>query len=453
MATVQCGTETSIKPSDKGAWANIASLNISKRKKTNTLEVRLENETGTGCSLNVEEIERLLRRLRISSNQFSMVQACPERKNVVYITFAPGVDISKFTTFQSESFILKDGIRTTSIRPVGNREVSVTVFGLHPDTRDEAVVEYLNAHGKVNKKDPIIYGVYPGEPGSSLLAGKQNGSRSYMMEVKKNLGTYHIIDGEKVTIKYRGQIKTCAKCHQNQSICPGKGLARDCTADRILLSDHMRQHWQEINFNPSSTEMNDVDILTDEELEKVSDHSSKKPELVFKEPAADILEKCTGIVIPGIKKDCDISDFLDCLKACGLPEQYGLEDFHFKENRRSKTVTIHDLDPKKSLEIMKNLQGKVFSGRKVTAYTLIEDTPQKKTSIVKTSDNKSSSEKSDSDSTDDEYDTSYEHNDNLNSYIFKTIDSFKRKAELSPAEPVVLSKKERKRQKKLNSSK
>ena len=65
----------------------------------------------------------------------------------------------------------------------------------------------------------------------------------------------------------------------------------------------------------------------------------------------------------------------------------------------------------------------------------------------------SSSEKRDSDSTDDEYDTSYEHNYNLNSYLFKTIDSFKRKAELSPAEPVVLSKKERKRQKKLNSSK
>ena len=143
--------------SDKSGWASIASLNISKRKKTNTLEIRLENDTGFGCSLNTEEIERLLRRLRINSNQFSMVQACPERKNVIYITFAPGVDINKYVVNQSESFVLKEGIRTTTIRPVGNREVSVTVFGLHPDTRDEAVIEYLNAHGKVNKKDPIVY--------------------------------------------------------------------------------------------------------------------------------------------------------------------------------------------------------------------------------------------------------------------------------------------------------
>ena len=147
-----------------------------------------------------------------------------------------------------------------------------------------------------------------------------------------------------------------------------------------------------------------------------------------------------------------MSDFIDCLKDCGLPDNYGLEDFHIKENRKSKSVTIHDLCPKISIEIIKNLQGKTFHGRKMTAYTLVEDTPQKKIPPTKkNSANESPSEKSDSDSTDDEYDTSYEHNDNSNGYIFKAIDSFKRKAELSPAsEPVVQSKKERKRLKKLN---
>ena len=88
----------------------------------------------------------------------------------------------------SESYILKPGIRTTTIRPVGNRDIAVSVFGLHPDTRDEAVVQYLSAHGEVNKKDPVIYGVFPGAPGSTLLSGKRNGNRTYMMEVKKNMG-------------------------------------------------------------------------------------------------------------------------------------------------------------------------------------------------------------------------------------------------------------------------
>ena len=170
-----------------GAWASIASLNISKRNKTNTLEIRLDKEQGVGFSLSSEDIERLLRRLKVNSSQFSMVQACPERKNMVYITFAPGVDLQKFMN-QNESFILKDGVRTTMIRPVGQREVSVTVFGLHPDTRDTAVIDYLNAHGVVNRKDPIVYGVYPGSPGSNILAGKLNGNRSYMVEIKKSWG-------------------------------------------------------------------------------------------------------------------------------------------------------------------------------------------------------------------------------------------------------------------------
>ena len=91
---------------------------------------------------------------------------------MVYITLAQGVDINKFMINQTESYILKEGIRTTTIRPVGKREVLVTVYGLHPDTRDEAVIQYLSAHGDVNKKEPVVYGVYPGVPGSSLIAGK-----------------------------------------------------------------------------------------------------------------------------------------------------------------------------------------------------------------------------------------------------------------------------------------
>ena len=52
-------------------WSSIASLNISKRNKTNTLEVHLENDERVGFSLNNEEIERLLRRLDIKANQFT----------------------------------------------------------------------------------------------------------------------------------------------------------------------------------------------------------------------------------------------------------------------------------------------------------------------------------------------------------------------------------------------
>ena len=114
------------------SWSSIASLNISKRNKTNSLEVRLENDEGKGCFLNNEEIERLLRRLNIQANQFTSVQACPERRNVVFITLANGIDVTKFITNSNESFVLKQGIRTTTIKPINKREVNVLVFGSTP---------------------------------------------------------------------------------------------------------------------------------------------------------------------------------------------------------------------------------------------------------------------------------------------------------------------------------
>ena len=58
MANDQNAAEESLHPPDdsgggrgriKQGWASIASLNVSKRKKTNTLEIRLENLTNTGC--------------------------------------------------------------------------------------------------------------------------------------------------------------------------------------------------------------------------------------------------------------------------------------------------------------------------------------------------------------------------------------------------------------------
>ena len=355
-------------------WANITSLNISKRRKTNTLEVRLDKEQGAGFSLNSEEIERLLRRLKVNSSQFSMVQACPERKNVVYITFAPGVDLKKFVN-QTESLILKEGIRTTTIQPVGQREVSVTVYGLHPDTRDEAVIEYLNSHGVVNKKDPIVYSVYPGAPGSNILAGKHNGNRSYMVEIKRNMGSYHIIDGEKVSIRYRGQIKTCANCHQVEPLCIGKAKAKDCTAPRVLLSEHMRVYWASINFTPSTPDMNEVD--TDEELEKVSGSIIRSLPQSVEPSSPGRIDLYSGIVVRGFVKDKDTEDIIKLLKESGLPETFGVEDLQIVPKYNSTTVNIHELQPDICTAMSKNIQGKTCDNKQLTVSVLVKESPAK----------------------------------------------------------------------------
>ena len=57
----------------------------------------------------------------------------------------------------------------------------------------------------------------------------------------------------------RGQLKSCARCRKIMLDCPGKGVAKDCTGDRVLLSAHMKQHWQDVGFVPDTGLMNEVD--------------------------------------------------------------------------------------------------------------------------------------------------------------------------------------------------
>ena len=160
-----------------GCSTKESSLNISVRDKKNLLEIRLErNNLNVNFNLSQGELDHLLTRLGIESSHFLGVSCCPQGKGVVYVTLQPNVNIKNFLII-SESFVLKEGIMVCIIRPADKKEVSVTISGLHPNTKDQAVVKYLSVHGKVSTTDMVIHHVYPGAPGSSLCAGKLNGNR------------------------------------------------------------------------------------------------------------------------------------------------------------------------------------------------------------------------------------------------------------------------------------
>jgi hypothetical protein len=84
----------------------------------------------------------------------------------------------------------------------------VNIKNIHPNTMDEGVIDYLNKFGKVVTKK-VVHGVYSDGP----LKGFRNGDRSFKMEIKPtaNIGTYHVLDGQKVTVRYPGQLQTCAR--------------------------------------------------------------------------------------------------------------------------------------------------------------------------------------------------------------------------------------------------
>ena len=97
------------------SYSSITAINTSARDSKNILEVRLEKQEGSKFNLSMEEIEHLLKRLSIDTSHIIGVSACPEGRLVVLITLHPSVDINRFL-YQNESYIVKEGVRTTTIR-------------------------------------------------------------------------------------------------------------------------------------------------------------------------------------------------------------------------------------------------------------------------------------------------------------------------------------------------
>ena len=365
------GCERTGKPGggSRGSYAGIASINTSVRDTKNILEVRLERSENAKFNLSMSETESLLVKLGIDSSHFLGVSSCPEGKGVVYITLHSSVNISRFLS-RPESYILKEGIRTAGIFQAGKKEVSVTISGLHPNTKDQAVIRYLAAHGKVSQKDKVIHHVYPGEAGSTLLAGKLNGDRSYMVEILKPMGSFHIIDGEKVSVKYRGQLRTCARCHRSERDCSGKGIARECTGERVLLSIHMERHWEEVGFIPDRGTINGEDIELDVDVQIGKDNIQN---VVKSGP--DFTQRYTAININGFSAEVQIPEIHKIFLEHGLPTSVTHDQLLRKE--KTSRITVENLGPADCLRIMENMHGKKFLGKKIFITPIVAASPSK----------------------------------------------------------------------------
>ena len=351
------------------SYSSITSINTSIRDNKNILEVRLEKQQGSTFNLSMLETENLLRRLSITHNEFAGVSACPEGRPVVFITLNPTVNITRFL-YRNESYVVKEGVRTTTIRQEGKKEKLLKITGLHPNTKDQAVFKYLSAHGTVSTKDKVIHHVFPGEPGTSLLAGKLNGNRSYVVELKAHMGSYHIIDGEKVSVRYSGQEWTCARCHQLKRNCPGAAVARNCTADRVLLSDHMSEHWQKIGYRPETDALNEVDDMMEIEVQV---GGKKQETLVI--PESNLTSKYKSIIVKGFKPDTPIETIMELLSEHGGPEVYQEDDV--VRNVKTGNLTVSNLKPEECLTIMENMNRNRFFKRQIFVTSIVPDSPVK----------------------------------------------------------------------------
>ena len=95
-------------------------------------------------------------------------------------------------------------------------------------------MDYLSKFGKITSTK-VVKPVF----GDGPLKGLGNRDRMYKLELSPNryLGTFHVIDGQRVTANYRDQQPTCALCFSTPHSCPGRGMAKRCEQEGGVKRD------------------------------------------------------------------------------------------------------------------------------------------------------------------------------------------------------------------------
>ena len=136
------------------------------------------------------------------------------------------------------------------------------------------------------------------------------------------MGTFHIIDGNRVKVFYPGNRKTCGRCHQTSDICKGEAIARECEKNggiRVELTSHMRLLWRKVDFQPSEfnleTENSTADVHIDE-------RRAFSPLITRPTLTEEQLQKMNGLSIKNFPRDLSREAIISFLISKGLPEGF-----------------------------------------------------------------------------------------------------------------------------------
>ena len=361
--------------SSRITWAQRLGSNLPSTWSKNVLEVVLEKDDRGAFIVNEEDCAKLLTKLGIDQRpgvHLEMVQICPNGRGVILITLKKEVQIERFCRYDVLE-VTASGIRTVMVKVAGKREVVVNMKGLHPNTRDETVMDYLGKYGKV-VPSKVIYGTFSTGP----LRGVRNGDRSYKVEIKpgENIGTYHIIDNHKVTVRYAGQQQTCARCHGTPQHCLGKGIARNCQAaggQKVELTDYILNLWERIGYSPQDFEAGDL-AQSDDEHGEVGPVIYQQTGGNFTPPKTNIdTTQYSGVKVKSFPVDADHEDIRTFLVASGLPKDK-------KDNALIKadgSVTIMNLTSEECLSLIKVIHHNIHYGHRMFCNGVIALTPEK----------------------------------------------------------------------------
>ena len=208
-------------------YADRLKTNVSynERIKRNVLEITVEKiDSDAEIIISENSVVRVLK--SIGMDIMSQVEGYQVQYNgrtsLISVWATEDLDLERFC--KAEAIIIGKGIVKGQIRPATRRDVSLTVSGLDFNTPDSLIFEYIQKFGATIVSNNVVYSKYNEGP----FKGKYNGERKYSVNFTNgNMGTYHFLDGAKIKIFYRGNIRTCGRCHSSSYYCPGKGIAKD----------------------------------------------------------------------------------------------------------------------------------------------------------------------------------------------------------------------------------
>ena len=349
------------------SYAALLRSNLPSVLNKNVLEIILEKDFSGAFNISVDDCAKVLVKLGIDPRpgvHVESVQICPNGRGLVNVTLRKEIPIEKFCQHDVIQ-VTDNGIRAVQVKPAGKRDIIVTLRGIHPNTRDDGVMDYLSKFGIITS-NKVVKPVF----GDGPLKGLGNGDRMHKLELSPNryLGTFHVIDGQRVTAKYRGQQPTCARCFSTPHSCPGRGMAKRCEQEGGVkrdFNDYIIQLWDEIGYEPSQV---NLDPRNNEEHVSIECEQFTPVKTASQDPA-----KFTGVRISSFPKDVDHGQIVEFLISSGLPEAIK-DDISIKKNG---TVLIENIPNEVCLMLIGAIHNKFGLEKKLYCNGIVPRTPNK----------------------------------------------------------------------------
>ena len=159
------------------------------------------------------------------------------------------------------------------------------------------------------------------------------------------MGSYHILDGHRIRVNYKGNVATCGRCHSDKKSCKGEGLAKLCQENggrHVPLIEHMRSLWAHIGFTPSNFELDsDFEEIDNENV--VFHHGdrpiSKEQETTRVKPklSNESKQKLSGLKINNFPKEMTDKEVLEFIQEHVKPD---MDTVNFEIDKSGPNATV-----------------------------------------------------------------------------------------------------------------